>query len=81
MKLELEIPDSVAVAEKMDATALGNHLRLMAAMKLYELGHLSSGGAAELAGMSRVEFLGRAGDYRVFPFAAELEELEHGQPL
>jgi len=56
-------------------------LRLMAAMKLYELGHLSSGGAAELAGMSRVEFLGRSGDYRVFPFAAELEELEHGQPL
>ncbi len=81
MKLELEIPDSVAVAEKMDATALGGHLRLMAAMKLYELGHLSSGGAAELAGMSRVEFLGRSGDYRVFPFAAELEELEHGQPL
>ncbi len=78
MKLELEIPDRVMVAEKMDASSFGGYLRLVAAMKLYELGRLSSGSAAELAGISRVEFLGRTGDFRVFPFAAELESLENG---
>lgn len=78
MKLELDIPDGVMVAEKMDASAFGRHLRLMAAMKLFELGHLSSGGSADLAGMSRVEFLSKTGDYRVFPFASELEDLENG---
>ena len=36
------------------------------------------GGGAELAGLSRVDFLGQTGDYRVFPFASELEDLEHG---
>ena len=32
-------------------------LRLAAAVKLYELGRLSSGKAAQLSGMDRVEFL------------------------
>jgi len=78
MKLELDIPDGVMIAEKMNPPAFGRHLRLVGAMKLYEMGHLSSGCAADLADMSRVEFLSRTGDYQVFPFAAELDELEHG---
>jgi predicted HTH domain antitoxin len=45
-------------------------------VKLYELGRLSSGRAAELAGMSRVEFLLALSRYKVFPFQAELEDLE-----
>jgi predicted HTH domain antitoxin len=43
---------------------------------LYELGRLSSGRAAELAGMPRVEFLLTLSRYKVFPFEAELRELE-----
>lgn len=46
-----------------------------AAVKLHELGRLSSGRAAELAGLSRVEFLLTLGRYKVFPFAAELDDL------
>ena len=49
---------------------------MLAAVKLYELGRLSSGIAAELAGMSRVEFLLNLNHYRVFPLASELENLE-----
>jgi len=49
---------------------------MLAAVKLYELGRLSSGIAAELAGMSRVEFLLNLNRYRVFPLASELEDLE-----
>jgi predicted HTH domain antitoxin len=42
------------------------------------LGRLSSGRAAELAGMPRVEFLLTLGRYKVFPFEAELREPEAG---
>lgn len=76
----LEIPEKVLLAEHADEVTFGREIRALAAVKLYELGRLSSGRAAELAGMSRAEFLLSLGRYRVFPFQAELEELEraHG---
>ena len=70
------MPEKVLLAEKMDADAFGRELRVLAAVKMYELGRLTSGRAAELAGMSRVEFLLALEQYNVFPFASELEELE-----
>ena len=39
---------------------------MLAVVKLYELGRLSSGRAAELACMARVELLLSLGRYRVF---------------
>jgi predicted HTH domain antitoxin len=50
---------------------------MLAAVKLYEMGRLSSGRAAELAGMSRVEFLLNLSRYKVFPLTAELDDLEN----
>ena len=50
-------------------------LRLAAAMKLFELGRLSSGAAAALAGIPRVVFLTRLGDYGVSPFQYTADEL------
>jgi predicted HTH domain antitoxin len=75
-QITIDVPEKVLLAEKMDVDAFGRELRLLAAVKMYELGRLSSGRAAELAGMSRVEFLLALGRYGVFPLAAELEELE-----
>jgi hypothetical protein len=43
-------------------------IRLLAVMKLYELGRVSSGSAAALAGIARVEFLAQLGEYGVSPF-------------
>ncbi len=74
--ITLNIPQSILLAEKMDSQTFAQELRMLAAVKLYELGRLSSGRAAELAGMPRVEFLLTLTRYKVFPLEAELLELE-----
>ncbi len=71
----VDVPEHVLPAE-MDEAAFGRELCMLAALKLYEVGRLSSGRAAELAGMSRVEFLMSLGRYRVFPLEEELRQLE-----
>ena len=75
-QIVVDVPEKIFLAEKMDETDFSRELRILAAVKLYELGRLSSGRAAELAGMTRVEFLSGLNRYHVFPFASELEELE-----
>ena len=50
-------------------------LRLASALKLFELGKISSGLAARLAGVSRVEFLSLCGQYQVSIFQQNDNEL------
>jgi predicted HTH domain antitoxin len=75
-KIVIEVPEKVLLAEKVDEKAFAREIRILAAVKLFELGRLSSGRASELAGMSRVEFLLILGRYKVFPFESELDDLE-----
>jgi predicted HTH domain antitoxin len=72
----IQIPEQILLAEKTDADTFARELPLLAAIKLYELGRLSSGRAAQLAGVARVEFLMLLERYKVFPLEAELAELE-----
>jgi predicted HTH domain antitoxin len=53
------------------------HVRLMAALKMFELGKISSGKAAEFSGMSRVDFLEACGRYKVSFFNYDEEDLEN----
>ncbi len=75
-EIVIHVPEKVLLAEKADEETFARELPVLAAVKLYELGRLSSGRAAELAGMSRVEFLLALGRYKVFPFESELCDLE-----
>ena len=75
-QITINVPEKVLLAEKKDEVSFARELRVLAAVKLYELGRLSSGRAAELAGMPRVEFLLELGRYEVFPFEAELGDME-----
>jgi predicted HTH domain antitoxin len=77
-QMSINIPEKVLLAEKTDAASFARELRMLAAVKLYELGRLSSGRAAELAGVPRVEFLLSLERYKVFPLEAELRDLERG---
>ncbi len=75
-QIVIDIPEKVLLAEKVDERTFARELRILAAVKLYELGRLSSGRAAELAGMPRVEFLLNLERYQVFPLGSELTDLE-----
>ena len=75
-EFKVKYPAGFEYAVHMTKTELEEHIRLMDALKMFELGKVSSGKAAELAGMSRVEFLETCGKYRVSIFNYPPEELQ-----
>lgn len=78
---KLEVSDGTLDALLLTPQALSEELRLAAAVRLYELGRLSSGTAAALAGVPRVDFLSRLGDYGADTFQLGEEELLLETPL
>jgi predicted HTH domain antitoxin len=73
--MTLDCGPELAVALGRREADLEGEVRLASALKLFELGRISSGLAARLAGMARVEFLLLCGQYGVSIFQQNEEEL------
>lgn len=74
--LSLQVPDDLSLALGKRPQDAAREVLLMAALKLFETGRLSTGMAAQLAGLPRVEFLLECGRYGVSVFQQTVEELE-----
>ena len=71
-----DVPEESLVALKITRDAFAAELRMAAAMKYFELGRLSSGAAARLAGVPRVVFGARLADFGIDTFRLTEEELQ-----
>ncbi len=76
-QLTLSIPDEVLAALQATPDDLASTIRFAASVKLYEMGRLSSGAAAQLAGVPKAYFLTRLADYGVPTFDLSEEDLSH----
>jgi predicted HTH domain antitoxin len=74
--LTLELPDDAFSALRTSPEEFGRELRLAAAIKWYEMERISQGKAAEIAGLSRSEFIDALTRYGVSPVQVTPSELE-----
>jgi predicted HTH domain antitoxin len=72
--LTIEIPEDVLLATGQSREEFLREAKLLLAVKLFELGRLSSGKAAQLCGIGRVDFLLTVG--RMGIPVADLDEEE-----
>jgi predicted HTH domain antitoxin len=63
--LTIQIPSEIRQMLNRTPEELGHDLRLYAALMLFHLGKLSSGAAAEMAGIPRVMFLDLCAEYGI----------------
>lgn len=75
-ELRIPYPSDLPAAAGQTEEEFQQELRLLVAAKLYEMGRLSSGRAAELAGLSRAAFLEALGAYHISVFNYGADELE-----
>ncbi|MBI3327680.1 MAG: UPF0175 family protein [Nitrospinae bacterium] len=75
--LSIPIPDTLPQALKMSDEEFAQEARLLLAAKLYELGKVSGGVAAQLAGMDRLTFLTILSRYGVAAINLKDEEVAY----
>lgn len=75
--ISINYPESLALSLKMGDQEFKREMKIISLIKLYELGKISSGLAAKLLDMKRVDFLDLLEKYNVSYFFKGLEnELE-----
>lgn len=67
--------EDLLLALREDPETFEREARLLLAVKLYELGKLSTGMAAQLAGMSRVAFMLELSRFGLSPIGVDADEL------
>ena len=73
--LQIPYTEDLLLSLKESKQQFEQDARLFLAIKLYELGKISSGKAAKLAGLERVTFLLKLSQYAVSPFQMTLDEI------
>lgn len=75
--ISLEIPTTTLAALGDSPSEFVSEMRIAAAIKWYELGRLSQGKAAEVAGLTRSAFIDALSRFCVSPIQITAEELAH----
>jgi predicted HTH domain antitoxin len=75
VQMTIEVPEPALAALRKSPAEFAKEFRLAAAVKWYELQQLSQERAADVAGLSRAEFVGALGRFRVSPFQYGADEI------
>lgn len=75
MELTIPYPDSLPDALRTPRAEFERQAKLLLALRLFELGRVTSGQAAVMAGISRVDFLIEAGRNRIEAMMPDPSEL------
>lgn len=73
--LTIPYPEDLLIALKESPEEFEAEARLLLAVKLYELERVTTGMAAQIAGISRVEFIFALRRFGLSPLSEELEEV------
>ncbi|GAB4286518.1 MAG: UPF0175 family protein [Oscillatoriaceae cyanobacterium] len=76
MKISIEVPETVFSALRKNPEEFIKEMRIASAVKWYEIGEVSQAKAAEIAGLTRSEFIQALARYRVDFMQYTAEELE-----
>lgn len=63
--ISIDYPDYLANSMRMSKSDFGKEIKISALVKLFELGKVSSGTAAKVLEISRIEFLDLLAQYKV----------------
>jgi predicted HTH domain antitoxin len=75
VRITIDLPRDVFSALRQDPESFVREMRLAAAIQWYETRRISQGKAAEIAGLSRTEFLSALGQAGVSPFQTTADEV------
>lgn len=75
VQLTLELPSDVFSVFRQEPDVFLREMRLAAAVKWYETEQVSQAKGAEIAGLSRAEFLAALNRFGVTPFQLSAEDL------
>ena len=73
--LQMDMPETAFSAIKKNPAEFAAEMRLAAAVKWYELGIISQEKAAEVAGLSRTDFIFSLSRFEVSPFQYTADEI------